>query len=205
MDFITPIIVRISTFISILLSRAKSLFGINFNTIIMVIYIHKVRETKKPLKSINKGCDQAQSHQARKETKMKNINVNPITETIEVSKAFLKKASVYGSSEYFALKEVRSSEPTFTVKEITIKKNASKKTYGSLTFEAMIAHIKLVETDEEEKEKVLDELKEIRAYSKSRGSSYPIVKKWFLNKYKESYDNFLKDTEEIKENETKAA
>ena len=124
---------------------------------------------------------------------MKNINVNPITETIEVSKAFLKKASVYGSAEYFALKEVRSSEPTFTVKEITIKKNASKKTYGSLTFKAMVAHIELVETNEEDKAKALKELEEMKTYSAARGSSYPIIKKWFLNKYKESYNNLLKE------------
>ena len=124
---------------------------------------------------------------------MKNINVNPITETIEISKAFLKKASVYGSAEYFALKEVRSSEPTFTVKEITIKKNANKKTYGSLTFKAMVAHIELVETNEEDKAKALKELEEMKTYSAARGSSYPIIKKWFLNKYKESYNNLLKE------------
>ncbi len=179
-------------------------FGINFNTIIMVIYIHKVRETKKPLKSLNKGCDQAQSLRARKEIKMKNSNirVNPITETIEVSKAFLKKALIFDSPEWKELKEVRNAEPTFAVKEISIKKNTSKKTYGSLTFNAMVAHIKLVEVNEEDRAKALKELEEIKTYSAARGSSYPIVKKWFLNKYKESYNNYL---EELKERENEAA
>lgn len=124
-------------------------------------------------------------------TKNTNIKVNPITETIEVSSTFLKKALVFDSPEYFALKEVRAAEPTFAVKEIPIKKNTSKKTYGSLTFKAMIAHIELVEASEEDKAKALKELEEIKAYSSTRGSSYPIVKKWFLSRYKESYNNFL--------------
>lgn len=126
-----------------------------------------------------------------------NINVNPVTETIEVSKAFLKKASVYGSPEYFALKEVRTAEPTFAVKEISIKKNANKKTYGSLTFKAMIAHIELTEADEEVRKNILNEMKEIKAYGKARGSAYPIVKKWFLDKYKDSYNDFLEETKEV--------
>ena len=44
-------------------------------------------------------------------TKNTNIKVNPITETIEVSSTFLKKALVFDSPEYFALKEVRAAEP----------------------------------------------------------------------------------------------
>lgn len=162
----------------------------------MVIYIHKVRETKKPPKSENKGCDQAQSQRAGKEIKMKNIKVNPETKSIEVSKTFLKKASIYGSEEYKALKEVRDAEPTYEVKVIAIKKSTNKKTYGSLTFKAMVAHIELVEVNEEDRAKVLKELEEIKTYSAARGSSYPIVKKWFLNKYKESYNNYLEEFNE---------
>ena len=134
--------------------------------------------------------------------KNSNIKVNPITETIEVSSTFLKKALIYESPEWKELKEVRNAEPTFTVKEISIKKNASKKTYGSLTFKAMVAHIELVETNEADRVKALKELEEIKTYSTARGSSYPIVKKWFLSKYKESYNNFL---EQLKETEHEVA
>lgn len=127
---------------------------------------------------------------------MKNIKVNPETKSIEVSKTFLKKASIYGSEEYKALKEVRDAEPTYEVKVIAIKKSTNKKTYGSLTFKAMVAHIELVEVNEEDRAKVLKELEEIKTYSAARGSSYPIVKKWFLNKYKESYNNYLEEFNE---------
>lgn len=127
---------------------------------------------------------------------MKNITINYENRTIEVSKAFLKKASVFDTPEYKELKTVRETEPTFAVKEKTISKKASKETYGNLTFRTMIAHINLVETDEEEKARVLNELEEIKNYSATRKSSYPIVKKWFLNRYKESYINLLNETEE---------
>ena len=130
-------------------------------------------------------------------TKNTNIKVNPITETIEVSTTFLKKALIFGSPEWEKLKEVRTAEPTFAVKEISIKKNANKKTYGSLTFKAMVAHIELIEVNEEDKSKVLKEMEEIKAYGKARGSVYPIVKKWFLDKYMESYNNFLEEVNEV--------
>lgn len=134
----------------------------------------------------------------------KNINVNPITQTIEVSTTFLKRALIFGTPEYYELKEIRVAEPNFSVKEISIKKNANKKTYNNLTFAAMIAHINLMETDEAQKDKTIKEFEEIQKYSKVRGSSYPIVKKWFLNKYKESYAGFLNEsTEKPKEEESK--
>ena len=61
-----------------------------------------------------------------------------------------------------------------------------------------------METDEAQKDKTIKEFEEIQKYSKVRGSSYPIVKKWFLNKYKESYAGFLNEsTEKPKEEESK--
>lgn len=129
---------------------------------------------------------------------MKNININYEAETIEVSKSFMQKASAFGTKEYKALKEARTMEPDFKLKVIS---NQSKKTYRSLTFEAMEAHIKLIETENEERTKVLKEFKSMITYATTRKSSYPIVKKWFLKKYKESYNNAL--IEEPNEEETK--
>lgn len=120
--------------------------------------------------------------------KNNNINVNPITKTIEVSKAFLKKAKVYGSPEYLALKEVRAAEPTFAIKEREIKKSGSKKTYSNLTFKAMEAHINFTIADESERKEALNEFEAMKAYGEARGSKYPVVKKWFLNKYADSYN-----------------
>lgn len=113
--------------------------------------------------------------------------MNYTNNTIEVSSAFYKKACKYGSPEYKILKDAKKDEPDFIV---TIKQT-TKKTYNKLTFEAMIAHIKLIEVNEEERNKALNEFEEIKTYSAARGSSYPFTKKWFLSKYKESYNNVL--------------
>ncbi|NBH62709.1 hypothetical protein D1155_13735 [Anaerotruncus sp. 80] len=118
---------------------------------------------------------------------MKAVIMNYTNNTIEVSSAFYKKACKYGSPEYKILKDAKKDEPDFIV---TIKQT-TKKTYNKLTFEAMIAHIKLIEVNEEERNKALNEFEEIKTYSAARGSSYPFTKKWFLSKYKESYNNVL--------------
>ena len=122
---------------------------------------------------------------AERERTMKTVTMNHTDNTIEVSSAFYKKACKYGTPEYKILREAKKDEPDFTV---TIKQT-TKKTYNKLTFEAMIAHIKLIETVEEERNKVLKEFEEVKTYSAARGSSYPTVKKWFLAKYKKSYNN----------------
>lgn len=124
---------------------------------------------------------------AERKKKMKAVIMNYTNNTIEVSSAFYKKACKYGSPEYKILKDAKKDEPDFIV---TIKQT-TKKTYNKLTFEAMIAHIKLIEVNEEERNKALNEFEEIKTYSAARGSSYPFTKKWFLSKYKESYNNVL--------------
>ncbi len=62
--------------------------------------------------------------------KNSNIKVNPITETIEVSSTFLKKALIFDSPEWKELKDVRNAEPTFIVKEVNIPGGGSRLSGG---------------------------------------------------------------------------
>ena len=59
--------------------------------------------------------------------KKSNIIVNSIESTITVSKAFYKKASVYGTAEYAELHNAVRENPTFKI----VFKVVEKKTYAA--------------------------------------------------------------------------
>lgn len=122
---------------------------------------------------------------------MTSIRINYTERQIEVTAAYLKKASVFGTKEFKELKQVRESEPTFKIIAKTAKKNIKKNTYSNLTFEAMEAHIIKFETDEAGRAMRLNEFSEIRKYAAARKAEYPLTKKWFLSNYKETYNNFV--------------
>ena len=104
---------------------------------------------------------------------MTNIRINYTERQIEVTAAYLKKASVFGTEEFKVLKQIRDSEPTFKVVAKTAKRNNKKNTYSNLTFEAMKAHIVRFETDEAERTTRLKEFSEIRKYAAARKAEYP--------------------------------
>ena len=122
---------------------------------------------------------------------MTNIKINYAERQIEVTAAYLKKASVFGTEEFKELKQVRECEPEFKVVAKQAKKNSKKNTYSNLTFEAMEAHIKSFETDEAVRAARLNEFAQVRKYAVTRKAEYPLTKKWFLSNYKETYNNFI--------------
>ena len=68
------------------------------------------------------------------------MNNNPykidyIKNTITASKKFLKAASVYGSTEYKTMIQLRTDFPTFTFEEKQITQKKGKQSYKNLTFE----------------------------------------------------------------------
>ena len=70
---------------------------------------------------------------------MKNkITLNIENRTLNVSKAFYKRASIYGTDEYRQLKKATDENHGFKV-EI---KSPEKKTYKDLTFNRMADYIK---------------------------------------------------------------
>ncbi len=105
-----------------------------------------------------------------------NIRIDRENETIEVSKTFYKKASIFGSVECQALAEAQRMCPRFTI----ATKASTKKTYHGLNYRLMEAYIAI--------QKNADVLKAdyevVRKKAESEYDSvYPIVKKWFLGEF----------------------
>lgn len=116
------------------------------------------------------------------------INVNLITETITINKAFYNKSSIYGTDEYKMLKDAIHENPTFSI----IITEVQKKSYKKLTFKRMEEYI----LTQDNSEANLTEFKAVKEIAKVKGSAYPLTKKWFLAKFPEYKLN------EVSENET---
>ncbi len=118
---------------------------------------------------------------------MKNgLRIDFKEKVIVMSRAFAEACTNPYSDEYAKLQAVRHDFPTFTLQKKTIKKCPHKKTYKGLTYEYMERYIIAHETPDAAKI-VLNELAEMRfiAECHSQGFKYPVIKKWFLEKYAE--------------------
>lgn len=125
-------------------------------------------------------------------TASNGIKVNVVTKEIIITKAFEKAASQIGSKEYEEMVKTLQDFPEFVVKYKEIKKKANKTSYKGLTIDEMKRFVSTRSTAEQEK---FDKVLEIA--SGQRGK-YAIVKKWFLDNYKEVYVSEL-DTISVKE------
>lgn len=119
------------------------------------------------------------------------IKVNVVTKEIIITKAFEKAASQIGSKEYEEMVKTLQDFPEFVVKYKEIKKKANKTSYKGLTIDEMKRFVSTRSKAEQEK---FDKVLEIA--SGQRGK-YAIVKKWFLDNYKEVYVSEL-DTISVK-------
>ena len=131
--------------------------------------------------------------------KKNNVFVNVENETLVVSKAFYKRACVFGTSEYYELRQARSENEGFTVGF----KTSDKKTYHGLSFEKMAEYIKTQPNSEEH----LMEFEVVKRIAEIKGSKYPLTKKWFLLTYPEYKENEVSKTEQattLDEMKTKA-
>ena len=115
----------------------------------------------------------------------------------QVSKAFEKKARIYGTPEYRQWREFLVENPGFTMTTKTIKKNPNKKTSLNLKYENMETFI----NEQENKEILKAEFEKVKRMSKVQKSPYNYVLDWFEKKFKgyESYETFIKNVEEITE------
>lgn len=109
--------------------------------------------------------------------------------TISASKDFLMKAGKFGTPEFAQAMELRAKYPGYTIVPHTIARNASKTTYGNLTYKVMEDFILNHETDEAVRKAVWEEYQIVRkvALTYQKGA-YTSVKKWFLDKYKAVFD-----------------
>lgn len=118
---------------------------------------------------------------------MKNaLMINFEKNQIVMTSLFAKKCSDTSSEEYARLQSVRQDYPNYDVITRQIKKKKGKKSYKGLTYEYMEDYI-MTHEPEETMMDVLDEFSEMRIISEchSQAFRYPVIKKWFLNKYPE--------------------
>ena len=115
---------------------------------------------------------------------MKNIKLNYRKHTIEITKAFEKKAATYNSEEYRMLSKVRRENPDFRVVIVAGSKGRAD-TYKGLTYDYMEKYMKMKEDKEG-----LETLSQIRKQkddelSFEKTQSFLKTRKWFLEKYPE--------------------
>ena len=119
-----------------------------------------------------------------------NISINFNESEIIISKAFHKRASIYGTDEYKVLRKARKENPKF---EIVINEN-QKKSYNGLTFKRMEAYIQTQPNSEAN----LKEFRAVQEIAEAKGAKYPLTKKWFFKTFPEYKLN------DVSENETEA-
>ena len=118
---------------------------------------------------------------ARKETKM-TINMNK--KTIELTKAEMKNAMVFGTDEYSNLQIVRRDYPDYRVTEIKTKKNTSD--FANLKMKDIMSFVEKYGTDEQ---KATFEFITKRSVGEDGEYCEPQpffqIKAWFLNEFPE--------------------
>ena len=107
---------------------------------------------------------------------MKNLfAIDFANNTIVASKTTLKKASIPNSAEYKALMKLMKQNPTFTIAEKAIKEATGKKTYEGLNKAFIEKYISIQDN--------AGDLNEQYAKASEMGK-FPLVRKWFLNTFK---------------------
>lgn len=117
---------------------------------------------------------------------MKDIRIDITKNEVVMTKAFADKASDPRSNEFKTLQDVLNTYPNIVVRRHHIKHNSNRECYKGLTYDYMRKYIASHESSVE-REKVLAELEEMILISKCHSDAfrYPIIKKWFLDKYEE--------------------
>ena len=103
---------------------------------------------------------------------MSNITINYQKSTIEITKAFEKKARAFGSDEYKELCEAKKEFPTY---RLVIKATKSSSTFKGMDYNFMLEYISKHEDAEKRRED----------FDKLRNSdlSYGQIKQWFVSTY----------------------
>ena len=118
--------------------------------------------------------------------KKTNLYIDFEQETIFVSKAFHKRASIYGTNEFETLHSA-IQETGYSVAFLTVQ----KKSYRGLSFERMEAYI----ITQPNSEANLKEFAAVKIIAEAKGSKYPLTKKWFLQTFPEYKLNEVSEKE----------
>lgn len=117
----------------------------------------------------------------------------------QVTKAFAKKAVIFGTEEYKIWKAYREDFPEAKMVTKSIKKNPNKKTTKNLTYANMAAYIKT----QENAESGLKEMERQIQMSKVQNNPYRAVLAWFEKTYA-GYDDYKKYFSELSVEKAKA-
>lgn len=123
---------------------------------------------------------------------MNNIKINASARTLEMTKTFFAKASIFGTAEYTMLQKARKDYPSFTpVVKSPSSRNALDQSKG-LTYDFMEAYIGK-RCAAEKKAEVMDEFRTLRGLDENgkkidKGESYQTVKAWFIATFPEMGD-----------------
>ncbi len=113
--------------------------------------------------------------------KTTDYTINFETEEIIITKKFGKAASQIGTPEFKVMQQLRKEFTGFSFAYKTIEKKENKKSYKGLSIDEMKRFLaNRTEEEQEMFEKVL-------AIAENKQGKYAIVKKWFLDRYKEAY------------------
>lgn len=118
----------------------------------------------------------------------RNYYVDVVAGEIIITKGFAKAASKVGTKEFNEMVTLKKSYPEFEFKYKEIAKKSGKVTYSGLTVNKMRAVVKCVAGEDAFKE--FDEA--IEVYKGSAGK-YATIKKLFLVKYVDEYNELIED------------
>ena len=134
----------------------------------------------------------------------KTTSASPIIyiddEHAQVTKAFEKKACIFGTEEFKRWREYKAMFPNAQMVTKSINKNPNQKNRRNMTYENMVAYINTY--PEKEAKKLMEEYETIQKRSQIQKSPYQYVLSWFEAKF-EGY-NDLKQFMAEKETERKA-
>ena len=119
--------------------------------------------------------------------KLNKITFNHVAKEIIITKAFEVEANTIGSPAYDELVRIRKDFPDYTIKRKEIAKRENKKSFKGLTIDEMK---RFLATVGEEDVKLFEK---VCAIAESKQGKYPVIKKWFLNNYKEAYEKELEN------------
>jgi hypothetical protein len=126
--------------------------------------------------------------------KINECRIDLINNKIIVTKKFLNAAGVLNSPEYKILQQARLENPGFTVELREIKKAEKKNTYRNLSFTNMEMYIH--ETCGEGSREMKD-FNRVRELAKIQAGPYAYVKTWFLNRYKDVFEQEEETCEDV--------
>ena len=110
--------------------------------------------------------------------------------TAQVTKAFEKKACIFGTEEFKLWREYKKEFPNAKMTTKDIKKNPNKQTSTkNMTYERMAIYIR----EQDEAATLMVEFKKQIALSKVQTNPYRCVLAWFVQKFKDydDYKNFF--------------